>query len=653
MSTPLKRIIVGTAGHIDHGKSSLVEALTGTHPDRLEEEKRRGITIDLGFAFLEAAGVQIGFVDVPGHERFVGNMLAGAAGIDLVLLVVAADESIKPQTREHFDICRLLAIPTGIVAITKADLVDEETVELVRLEVRDLLAGSLLEHAPVIPVSASTGAGLDEIRAALVNAASGTSHRPTEGPARLPIDRVFSMKGFGTVVTGTVASGRIGVDDRLLVAPGSMSVTIRGVQVHGERRDHAVAGQRAAVNLTGVEADELRRGQSLVAADGFAETREVDVVLDVLPASRPIKHGTRVRFHQGTAEIMGRVALIGAVDDGARPPGAGRDLLTPGARGYARVRLEEAAVLVRGDRFILRAYSPPRTIAGGSIIDPAPPRIGTRSSAALARCKVLNIAPTEGAVTEQWRVILQLAEEAGDLGLPVASLVQRAGIEPRAARTYLDVLVQNGQGLLVKDAFVARKNVERLRTGIIGALTEHHRVHPLSEGLAREEARVRLFPRGRPEVFEQVVEVLIRAGTVAGHERLALAGHQVKVPSHLDHARRQIERVFLEAELRPPDVRAAAAESGMSPALAEEAVRLLVREKILVRVEGLLFHEQALRRLKERVTAMKNSAQQPLAIDVGLFKERFGVTRKFAIPLLEYLDRERVTRRAGETRVIL
>jgi selenocysteine-specific elongation factor len=649
----MKSVVVGTAGHIDHGKSALVLALTGTDPDRLKEEKARGITIDLGFAHVTLSGINFAFVDVPGHERFVKNMLAGVGGIDLVVLVVAADESIMPQTREHFDICRLLTIPTGLVAITKADLADEETVELVRLEVRDLLAGSLLAHAPIVPVSALTGAGLSEIRAALVHAASGTSHRSIQGPARLPIDRVFSMKGFGTVVTGTVASGRIAVEDRLLAAPGSTPVAVRGVQVHGERRDHAVAGERAAVNLSGVEADELRRGQSLVASGGFTETREVDVVLDVLPSSKPIKQGTRVRFHQGTAEIMGRVALIGAVDEEDASTGAGRDLLMPAARGYARVRLEEAAMLVRGDRFIVRAYSPPRTIAGGSVLDPAPPRIGTRSRAALARCQVLNIGPAGGLVNEEWRVALHLAEEAGDLGLPAASLVRRAGFEPGAARACLDFLIDKQLGLLVKDVFVAQRNIDRLRNGIMSALTEHHRAYPLSEGLAREEARVRLFPRGRAEVFEQVVETLIRAGKVTGHERLALAAHQIKVPSHLDQARRKIERLFLDAALRPPDARAAATESGVPPAVAEEAVRLLVREKILVRVEGLLFHEQALRRLKEHVTAMKNAAREPIAIDVGLFKERFGVTRKFAIPLLEYLDRERVTRRAGETRVIL
>src|SRR5438128_3649812 len=357
----MRSVVVGTAGHIDHGKSALVQALTGTDPDRLKEEKARGITIDLGFAHTMIGDINVAFVDVPGHERFVKNMLAGVGGIDLVVLVVAADESVMPQTREHFDICRLLRVPVGLIALTKADLVDAETLELVRLELRELVAGSFLETASIVPVSSRTGLGLDTFRAGLADAALKVRGRPAGGATRLPIDRVFSMKGFGTVVTGTLVSGRLRVDAELVIVPGHAStggqgrpVKVRGVQVHGVRRDEAVAGQRSAVNLGGVEVEDIERGQSAVTPRAFETTRLADAVLEVLPDAKPLKHGARVRFHQGTAELLGRVAIIGPPDGGPeRPP------LRAGARQFVRLRLERRAALSRRDRYIIRDYSPP------------------------------------------------------------------------------------------------------------------------------------------------------------------------------------------------------------------------------------------------------------------------------------------------------
>src|SRR6266581_3446292 len=331
----MRSIVVGTAGHIDHGKSALVRALTGTDPDRLKEEKARGITIDLGFAHQTIDGINFAFVDVPGHERFVKNMLAGAGGIDLVVLVVAADESVMPQTREHFDICRLLHVSSGLVALTKADLADAETLELARLEVRELVTGSFLDGAPIVPVSAKTGDGLDGFRRALVDVVADTAGRNTNGATRLPIDRVFSMKGFGTVVTGTLVSGRVATDDELLLLPGERPVKVRGVQVHGEQRPDALAGQRTAVNLSGIEVDEIARGQALVTPGAFAETRLADAILELLPDAKPLKHGARVRFHQGTAETLGRVAIVGPV-----PSAGGVPAIEPGSRAFVRLRLE-------------------------------------------------------------------------------------------------------------------------------------------------------------------------------------------------------------------------------------------------------------------------------------------------------------------------
>src|SRR6266849_1492393 len=353
-----KSVIVGTAGHIDHGKSSLVEALTGTHPDRLEEEKRRGITLDLGFAFLEENGVRFGFVDVPGHERFVSNMLAGAAGIDVLLLVIAADESIKPQTREHFDICRLLGIQRGVVALTKSDLVDSDTLELVRLEAEEFLRGSFLENAPLVPVSAKTGAGLGELKKALSEAASDAFVKDPKQYFRLPIDRAFAMKGFGSVVTGTLISGSVGAGDEVELFPSGAKLRVRGVQSGGKAVDRATPGQRTAVNLAGIEHTALKRGMALAAPGKFRKTRRIDVRLELLASARKMKQGTRVHFHAGTAETIAELFFHGAKE------------LAPGGSALANLKMQDEVLVLPGDRFIVRQFSPVVTIGGGAVLDP-------------------------------------------------------------------------------------------------------------------------------------------------------------------------------------------------------------------------------------------------------------------------------------------
>src|SRR5712691_11914470 len=488
----MKSIVVGTAGHIDHGKSALVRALTGTDPDRLKEEKARGITIDLGFAHLVLDDLNVAFVDVPGHERFIKNMLAGVGGIDLVVLVVAADESVMPQTREHFDICRLLRVPAGLVAVTKTDLVDAETLELVRLEVRELVAGSFLDGAPMMPLSSKTGQGLDEFRAALVDAAARMRRRVAHGVARLPIDRVFSMKGFGTVVTGTLVSGRVRADDELVIAPGDRQVKVRGVQVHGARQSQAVTGQRSAVNIAGVEVEEIERGQSLVTAGAFQATRLADAVVEMLPGARPLKHGARVRFHQGTAEILGRVSIIGQLPSAAGDSPSSRGpqaILAPGSRAFVRLRLERPAVLTRGDRFILRAYSPAVTIAGGHVLDPKPPPTAIRTLAAVERCRRLDFDPaseTDG-VAAELRAAAVMIDDAGVAGLAISALVSRAAIDPGAVDARIAALVAGTHAVRIEDVLVAPAVLDRLKAGIVEMLTEHHRDQPLSDGVPREE----------------------------------------------------------------------------------------------------------------------------------------------------------------------
>jgi selenocysteine-specific elongation factor len=652
----MKSIVVGTAGHIDHGKSALVRALTGTDPDRLKEEKARGITIDLGFAHQTIHDINFAFVDVPGHERFVKNMLAGVGGIDLVVLIVAADESVMPQTREHFDICRLLCVPAGLIALTKADLVDADTLELARMEVRELVAGSFLDGAPMVPVSAKTGEGLDALRAALADVSRYTHGRAVEGVTRLPIDRVFSMKGFGTVVTGTLVSGRVAVDAELAVAPGGRRVKVRGVQVHGEKQREALAGQRTAINLAGVEVEEVARGQALVTPGAFEETRLADAIVDVLPGAKPLKHGARVRFHQGTSEILGRVALIGPLPD----RGAGEDrspdrlALQPGGRAFARLRLEAPAILARGDRYILRAYSPPVTIAGGLILDPRPPRTAIRTAAALARCQRLEFDPASGdRVEAELRAVAVMVEDAGPAGLSLAAMTSRAGVEPRHVDARADALVGAKHAVRAGDVLVSDAVYTRLKDGIVKTLTAHHKSQPLSEGLPREELREHLFARGHADVFDRALGDLSAAGTIFVRDRVALSTHRVELTPEEERARSAIERAYRDGGLKPPDAAAIAAAVGAPAPVADRMLKLLQRQKVLVRVDVLLFHDEALKQLKAEVTALKTSAGAGARIDVATFKERFGITRKFAIPLLEYLDRERVTRRMGESRVVL
>jgi selenocysteine-specific elongation factor len=638
----MRSIVIGTAGHIDHGKSALVRALTGTDPDRLKEEQARGITIDLGFAHLEADGVNLAFVDVPGHERFVKNMLAGAGGIDLVMLVVAADESVMPQTREHFQICRLLDVAAGIIVLTKADVADAEAVEIARLEVRELTAGSFLADAPIILVSSKTGTGLEELRRTLAAAVARVRHRDREGAARLPIDRVFSVKGFGTVVTGTLVSGTVRVEHELAVLPRDIRVKIRGIQVHGHDAAEAVAGNRVAVNLGGVEVAELARGDTLCAPGAFEPSRRIDVAIDLLEGARPLRHGARVRFHQGTTELLGRVAIAGHV------AAAGPALeIAPGRSAYARIRLEAPAVLTRGDRFILRSYSPSITVAGGVVLDPHPTRSGIRSASAQARFRHLDPKRSPGQAVDN--AVSAFISERAAAGLPRAALVSRAGLSRTEAEAAAGRLIDAGRAVAVADLLVCPSVIADLAARLIDALRAHHGSQPLSEGLPREEARERLFGRAAPAVFEFVLAELTRERKIVARDRLALAGHQVSLTAEESHAHAAIERLFREANLAPPDASTIAAAAHVPGAIADRMTALLLRQKKLVKLDSLLFHADALAQLKNDVRGLAGKAR----VDVPAFKERYGITRKFAIPLLEYLDRERVTRRVGDSRIVL
>jgi selenocysteine-specific elongation factor len=632
----IRSLVIGTAGHIDHGKSTLVRALTGIDPDRLKEEQERGITIDLGFAHYEADGVTYAFVDVPGHERFVKNMLAGVGGIDCILLVVAADESVKPQTREHFDICRLLRVPAGVVALTKVDLADAETLELVAIETRELVEGTFLDGAPIIAVSARDGRGLDELRAALASLADAASReRRPDAPVRLPIDRVFSMKGFGTVVTGTLVSGTIREEAELVALPSGRRVKVRGVQVHGRRAAEARAGQRTAINLGGVDVEDLTRGDTLADAGTIQPSRIVDAIVELLPAAKPLKNGARVRIHQGTSELLGRVSI------------ARGSAIDPGGEVFVRIRLESPAVVTRGDRFILRAYSPPITIAGGVVLDPDPPRGPIRSQAGLARLARLD--PRQLGEDE---AAAAFVEERGSAGLMRQTMIARSGLTPAEAARTIERLAQARRVVDVGPVLVSRRVLTELAGRVVADLTAHHAAQPLSDGVPREELRERRFGRAHAAVFEHVLQELVAAGTIVSRDRLALAGHRVALSPGEALARDAVDRAYREAAFAPPDAASLAAALKLPRTDVDRMVALLVRQKTLIRVDDLLFHADALARLKAEVASLKGGGQ-PARVDVAAFKERYGVSRKFAIPLLEYLDRERVTRRVGDSRVIL
>jgi selenocysteine-specific elongation factor len=633
----MPNLVVGTAGHIDHGKSALVRALTGIDPDRLKEEKERGITIELGFAHATIGDARIAFVDVPGHERFVRTMLAGVGGIDCVLMIVAADESVMPQTREHFDICCLLRIERGIIVVTKSDLADPDTRTLVHQDIAALVKGSFLESAPVIDVSAMTGAGLDVLRAAIANQVAAARPRPVDGAARLPIDRVFSMKGFGTVVTGTLVSGRIAVDDELDVQPGGRGVKVRGVQVHGKPSAEAVAGQRTAINLGGVEVGDLARGETLLAANTLSVTRRVDAAIDLLPTAKPLKHGARVRLHNGTSEVLGRVSISGA----------SIAEVAPGTTALVRLRLEGPAVLTRGDRFIIRAYSPPMTVGGGVVLDPAPTRPGIRSEGGRASLEALRIQP-DCLPAIEW-----LVDNAGLAGIPTASLVSRMGVPPSRLAATVQRLVAAGT-VVIHNRLVQSRHLQSAQAGLLELVAAAHKANPMSVGLPREDARGKGFTKVAPAIFERVVEDLKATRALVGSERLALPTHKATVAGADDEVRAAVINAYLAGGLKPPDAAAVELSVKAPRAIIDKVTTLLLREKVLVKLDTIVFHGDALQVLKEDVAALKGSAPGGRAtVDVAAFKDRYGVSRKFAIPLLEYLDRERVTRRTGDVRLVL
>jgi selenocysteine-specific elongation factor len=633
----IKHVIVGTAGHIDHGKSSLVQALTGTNPDRLEEEKRRGITLDLGFAFLELDGVRLGLVDVPGHERFVRNMLAGAGGIDVVLLVIAADEGIKPQTREHFEICRLLGIPRGIIAITKSDLVDADSLGLVRMEIEEFVRESFLEGAPILPVSARSGVGLDELKNVLRRTAQEAAAKDATQHFRLPIDRSFAMKGFGTVVTGTLISGAVKVEDEVELYPARKRLRVRGLHSGGRQIQHAIAGQRTAVNLAGIEHEEITRGMVLAPAGLFETTQRMDARVSLLGSAPPLKNRARVHFHQGTAEAIAEVILL---NDGGGE-------IAAGGSAFAQLRLDKPLLLLPGDRFILRRFSPVVTIGGGTVLDARASRHKRKDAA---------VAPFLGVLERESREeILGALLDATPRGLTLAEILARTGwieSETRAAAEKLTAAkrlrILGGAPTVVASA----QAVSDCATAIRKAVETFHGANPLLPGIPKQELRGKAG-RARVEIFDAALGDLVAAQALrAAGDLVSQAGREMTLSTEEARAKELIEREFENAGLAVPGFTSLLAKLPVDAARAQKILQILLREKVLVKISSdLVFHRNTLQRLREVLAKYRKERGTRLPITV--FKELTGITRKYAIPLLEHLDREQVTRRAGDERVIL
>ena len=646
----MKSVIVGTAGHIDHGKTALVKALTGIDADRLEEEKRRGITIDIGFAHLDlpAPGgevLRLGFVDVPGHERFVHNMLAGAGGIDLMLLVIAANESIKPQTREHFDICRLLAVKRGMAVLTKSDLVDRETLDVVRLEVEEFLRGSFLgqsdsgqsdsgssrasARAPtIIPVSSLTGVGLEHVKRALAQAALEVPAKDSSAWARLPIDRVFTMKGFGTVVTGTLIAGMIGKEDELEVHPSGKRLRVRGVQVHGEPAARAIAGQRTALNLAGVAKEELARGMTLTPPGTVTSTSRASVELSLLSSAKPLKDRARVHLHAYTSESVAAVGLLGSRQ------------IEPGQTAFAQLRLNDATQLLPGDRFILRQFSPLRTIGGGLVLDAAP------LSRQPAREEIVKFLETmnHGSLEE---ILAARVARRGKAGLSLAWAVRETGWRPEQIGSHAKRLIEQKIIVQAGDAFVSEAAFRASLTAALAAVRAFHKTNPLVGGISREELREQLgLDAG---IFSAI---LARNPELESQgDLIHMAGQGVVLKDEEAESKKIIERAFASSGLKVPELKDVLAHLKVDRLRAQKIVTLLLRDRVLVKLsDDLVFHRDVLQDLRRRVAAQKPKSAK---LDVALFKDLTGVSRKYAIPLLEYLDREHVTRRVGNERVIL
>jgi selenocysteine-specific elongation factor len=631
----LKQIILGTAGHIDHGKTSLIKALTGIDTDRLKEEKLRGITIELGFAWLDLpSGQRLGIVDVPGHEKFVKNMVAGASGVDLVALIIAADEGVMPQTKEHLDICNLLGVKHGLVVLTKIDTVDEEWLEMVTDDVQRFLEGSFLEGAPIIPVSALTGQGLPQLLEALETLCEVVPERTSSGLFRLPVDRVFTMKGFGTVITGSLVSGKVRVGETVVIYPSGIQSKVRGVQVHGQKADQATASMRTAINFQGIDRAAIARGDVVGGVNTLKPSYMVDgLLLYIASNEKALKNRTKVRFHTGTSEILGYAILLD------------RDELSPGETTVAQFRFDSPVAVVKDDRFVIRSYSPVRTIGGGHILNPIPRKHKRFKEQLVTELKGLAESPPG-------EIIAYHVKESGISGLPFSELRLMTNLSEKD-------LGENLQHLLSQRAIVQvdRENrtfihgsvFDELRQKTIKALEGYHKDHPLKAGMSKQRLMSTLSPWLSNKLFSLLVQDLTKSNTVIQEkEIMRLSEHKVALGADEKDIRHRIERAYLESGLQPPYFRDLVASLGQNSAHKKEILMHMLEEGTLVKVkEDLYFHRRVIDDLKNGLVSYLKANGE---IDTPQFKEMTGVSRKYTIPLIEFFDATKVTIRIGDIR---
>ena len=632
----MKHVILGTAGHIDHGKTALVKALTGIDTDRLKEEKERGITIELGFTFLDLpSGIRLGIVDVPGHEKFVKHMVAGAWGIDLVALVIAADEGVMPQTREHLDICSLLKVKKGLVILTKMDLVDGELLDLVKEEVKEITQDTFLKGSPILPVSSMTGEGIQDLLTTLDGLSHDIEERSAEGLFRMPVDRVFTMKGFGTVVTGTMVSGTLSVGETVEILPGGLKGKVRSLQVYNQPVERAFAGERTAVNLQGIETTLVERGNVLVRPETFIPTQMVDTYLEYLSrASRPLKHRARVRFHVGTTLTIASPFLLD------------RDEISPGEGGYVQFRLDRPIVALPQDRFVIRDISAVQTLGGGVILDTLPAK---HKRYALPVIQDLTLFK-EGSGEE---ILRQHVFRSGAGGILLGDLLNRVSIPRMEIQRLLRKMADQGEVLVVdpeKMKVVDVRPYHRLKEMVLAQLKEFHSKFPMKSGLAKEEMRTKLPTEMDIKLFQPLLGELIQSKKVVMEkDKLRLASHQIGSADEKGLMKR-VEEAVRAGDLQPPSSKELADQWSTSEQEVQAILEHLVHEEILVKVKGgMVFHRDSIERLKKSLIQYLKEHRE---ITTPEFKEMTGVSRKYAIPLIEFFDQTRLTLRLGDKRVL-
>ncbi len=631
----MKQIILGTAGHIDHGKTALIKALTGINTDRLKEEKRRGITIELGFAFLDLPGGQrLGIVDVPGHEKFVKNMVAGATGIDIVAMVIAADEGVMPQTKEHMEICSLLDIRHGLVVLTKTDLVDEEWMELVVEDIRDFVRGTFLEGAPIVPVSSVTGAGIPEFVKILDELSAKLPGRPASSLFRLPVDRVFTMKGFGTVITGTLISGQVQVGDMVMLYPSGIASKVRGLQVHNQSVTKAEAGMRTAINFQGLEKAAVNRGDVLSNPGALEPSYMIDVSLNYLKSNKkPLKNRTMARFHTGTSEVLGIVVLID------------REELPPGETALAQIRLDSPVTVIKDDHFVIRSYSPVRTIAGGNILNPIPQKH--------KRFKSDVIEGLKGLMThEPEEVISYHVQESGYRGVAYAALKIMTSLHEKKLQQILQNLLSKRLIILAdreSQTYIHQKSFDTFKSETSQYLSSFHNANPLKTGMSKEELKSKFPSVLSPRLFNLMLNQMIKDDMVVSEDNsVRLASHKVSLGVDQADIRDKVLNAYRENGLTPPYFKELKQTFGIEESLAKDVIALLMGQGLIVKAkEDLYFFSDAVKDLQQKLVEFLKIHGE---ISTPQFKEMTGVSRKYLIPLIEYFDAQNVTIRIGDIR---